>query len=308
MRVAHRTRVTTRASGSDRGGSGCRCGCSRCWPDPPRRPARRSAIRSWLRAPAAPRRRSACRVTYTDDSSGRHWAPTWVRVRVHGVTHWMSRSGDRDWSDGVTYRWSGKLPLGHQRRRLRGPQRPRRQRSSLPAGTIVVAEPATPTPDAEADRQADTPSRRPGPRRGRPSGPPAVTPPRRPDPPADGRCCSSGRRPRRRPSPAASSSRRSSARSTASTRRRTAPRRRGSSPWSTTRPAIRQPVAGRDRGGPAGERHGRSDRSADGPATGPRPTDGASRTPPGDRPDGRRPDVLRAAAAACPSSRWRRPW
>jgi hypothetical protein len=108
------------------------------------------------------------RVTYTDDSSGRHWAPLWVRVRIGGVTHWMSRNGDRDWSDGITYRWSGKLPLGTSDIAFQA-RSDRNVMVSLPAGTIVVAEPATPTPTA-------TPKPKPKPTP-RPTQRPTVRPP-----------------------------------------------------------------------------------------------------------------------------------
>ena len=137
------------------------CGCSRCWPDRPPRPARRSATRSSTRGSGSPSTTFSLQVTYTDDLSGRHWAPDWVRVRIHGVTHRMSRAGDRDWSDGITYRWSGTLPLGTNDVAFEA-RSDRHVMVSLPAGTIVVAVPATPTPTPKPTADARPRSRHPG--------------------------------------------------------------------------------------------------------------------------------------------------
>jgi hypothetical protein len=116
------------------------------------------------------------RVTYTDGSSGRHWAPDWVRVRIDGTTHWMSRNGDRDWSDGITYRWSGLLPIGSHAVAFEA-RSDRNVLVSLPAGTIVVAVPATPSPKP-TPRPSPKPTPKPRPKPT--SRPPTAT--HRPDP------------------------------------------------------------------------------------------------------------------------------
>ena len=36
----------------------------------------------------------------------------WVRVTIGGTGHAMSRVGGADWKRGVTFRWSGRLPVG----------------------------------------------------------------------------------------------------------------------------------------------------------------------------------------------------
>ena len=144
MRVAHRPRVITRASAP------IVAGLAALWllailagPAAAAGPALRDPVVN--PRTGSPSTTFSLQVTYTDDSSGRHWAPDWVRVRIHGVTHRMSRFADHDWSDGITYRWSGTLPLGTNDVAFEA----RSDRSvmvSLPAGTIVVAVPATPTP------------------------------------------------------------------------------------------------------------------------------------------------------------------
>ncbi len=170
MRVAHRPRVTTRASAP------IVAGLAALWllvmlagPAFAAGPALRDPVVD--PRTGTPSTTFSLSVTYSDDSSGRHWAPMWVRVRIHGVTHWMSRSGDHDWSDGITFTWSGTLPLGTDDVAFEA-RSDRNVRVSLPAGTIVVAQPATPTPTTKPTAKP-TPKPRPKPT----VRPPTVRPP-----------------------------------------------------------------------------------------------------------------------------------
>src|SRR5262245_17197812 len=52
-------------------------------------------------------------VTVSVEYRNREGSPAdWVRVTVAGSTRAMSQVGGSTWKRGVTFRWSGKLPLG----------------------------------------------------------------------------------------------------------------------------------------------------------------------------------------------------
>ncbi|HYH93713.1 MAG TPA: hypothetical protein VD763_11175, partial [Candidatus Saccharimonadales bacterium] len=73
----------------------------------------------------------------------------WVRVKVAGETHSMTRSGGEDWKRLVTFKWSGKLPAGTHAVVFMAMSRDRFD-FSLAAGSVTVAVAPTPTPEPTA--------------------------------------------------------------------------------------------------------------------------------------------------------------
>jgi hypothetical protein len=83
------------------------------------------------------------RVTYTDPADQR---PDYVRVRIGGRSHRLSRVQGHDWRAGVRYRWSGRLPSGTHDVVFLAQSRDDVE-LTLAAGTIEVDVAATPTPE-----------------------------------------------------------------------------------------------------------------------------------------------------------------
>jgi hypothetical protein len=73
----------------------------------------------------------------------------WVRVKIAGATHAMSRVSGGDWKRGVTFRWSGKLPVGSHAVALSALSRDRFT-DALTAGSVTIERPATPAPTPKA--------------------------------------------------------------------------------------------------------------------------------------------------------------
>lgn len=69
----------------------------------------------------------------------------WVRVTVAGSTHTMTSVGGDDWKRGVTFRWSGTLPVGSHAVSIAGLSRDRFA-DELAAGSVTIEQPATPRP------------------------------------------------------------------------------------------------------------------------------------------------------------------
>ena len=69
----------------------------------------------------------------------------WVRVTVAGSTRGMTRVGGEDWKRGVTFRWSGKLPVGTHPVSIAALSRDRFA-DSIAAGSLTIQQPATPEP------------------------------------------------------------------------------------------------------------------------------------------------------------------
>jgi hypothetical protein len=73
----------------------------------------------------------------------------WVRVKVAGTTHAMTRVSGDDWKRGVTFKWSGKLPVGTHSVALSALSRDRFA-DALTAGSVTIERPATPAPTPRA--------------------------------------------------------------------------------------------------------------------------------------------------------------
>ncbi|MEO5885198.1 MAG: hypothetical protein ABIQ58_06760 [Candidatus Limnocylindrales bacterium] len=69
----------------------------------------------------------------------------WVRVRVAGATHDMTRSGGEDWKRGVRFTWSGQLPAGTHTVTFNAMSRDRFD-DSLDGGAVTITVPPTPQP------------------------------------------------------------------------------------------------------------------------------------------------------------------
>ena len=117
-------------------------------------------------------------VTVTVAYRNREGSPAdWVRVRIGGSTHAMTRTGGDDWKREVRFGWSGKLPAGthditfqamsrdHSTTRwppVRSPSRPTDAQADAGADTETHAQ-ADAQADAGADPRADAEAHDPGP-------------------------------------------------------------------------------------------------------------------------------------------------
>jgi uncharacterized membrane protein YgcG len=73
----------------------------------------------------------------------------WVRVKIAGSTHAMTKASGDDWKRGVTFRWSGKLPVGTHTIALSALSRDRFA-DAMTAGSVTIERPATPAPTPRA--------------------------------------------------------------------------------------------------------------------------------------------------------------
>ena len=239
-------------------------------------------------------------VTYTDNSSGRHWAPELgPACAIHGVTHWMSRSGVA--TGATASRTAGRASCRWAR--TTSPSRPAATgRHGHPAPPGRSSSPSRPPRPRSRRRSRPRSRRRSRPRSRRPGRPPKPTAQARPRPTPT---------PTRRPTPSAEAgpARQAHAHGDARGSARVVPTlvdaidgadtdaRRHAAAVDRGRPTptpAAEPVPGRDRrwsppvGDPA--RPGRRDR----------------------RPDAARPPAAcRPAASRRPrprSARWRPPW
>jgi hypothetical protein len=69
----------------------------------------------------------------------------WVRVKLGGGTHTMTRTGGTDWKRGVTFRWSGKLAVGSYPVTISALSRDRFA-DQLAAGTVTIKPIPAPEP------------------------------------------------------------------------------------------------------------------------------------------------------------------
>lgn len=69
----------------------------------------------------------------------------WVQVTVAGGTHAMQQVGGDDWKGGVTFRWSGKLPVGVHAVVIAGMSRDRFA-ATVEVGVVTITAPPTPAP------------------------------------------------------------------------------------------------------------------------------------------------------------------
>ena len=72
-------------------------------------------------------------------------AADWVRVRIAGATRAMSHVGGSDWKKGVTFRWSGRLPLGTHSATISALSRDHFT-DTLAAGSVVITPAPAPDP------------------------------------------------------------------------------------------------------------------------------------------------------------------
>jgi hypothetical protein len=111
-------------------------------------------------------------VTITVEYRNREGSPAdWVRVTVAGARHAMSQVGGATWKRGVTFRWSGKLPLGSHAVSVDAMSRDKFA-DDLAAGTVTISAPPTPEP---TPRPTPRPTPKPTPR-------PTPKPTRKPTP------------------------------------------------------------------------------------------------------------------------------
>ena len=82
----------------------------------------------------------------------------WVRVKLGGTTHAMTKSAGSDWKRGVTFRWSGRLPVGSYPVTLSALSRDRFA-DQLAAGTVDDQADTDTGADPQADAEADTETR-----------------------------------------------------------------------------------------------------------------------------------------------------
>ena len=84
----------------------------------------------------------------------------WVRVTVGGATHAMAKVTGGDWKRGVTFRWSGKLPVGSHPVSIEALSRDRFS-DQIAAGSVKIEPPPTPEP---TPKPTPKPTPRPTPR------------------------------------------------------------------------------------------------------------------------------------------------
>jgi hypothetical protein len=84
----------------------------------------------------------------------------WVRLRIAGSTRTMAHVAGSDWKKGVTFRWSGKLPVGTHAATISAQSRDHFT-DSIAAGSIVIT--AVPAPDP-TPRPTPKPTPRPTPK------------------------------------------------------------------------------------------------------------------------------------------------
>jgi hypothetical protein len=69
----------------------------------------------------------------------------WVRVHIAGDTHPMQQVDDGNWKQRVTFRWSGRLPVGSHDVAIEAMSRDKFD-DAIGAGTVTIAAPPTPRP------------------------------------------------------------------------------------------------------------------------------------------------------------------
>jgi hypothetical protein len=85
-------------------------------------------------------------VTVTVAYRNREGSPAdWVRVRIGGSTHAMTKTGGDDWKREVRFGWSGKLPAGTHDITFEAMSRDRFD-DAMAAGSVTVTPPPTPKP------------------------------------------------------------------------------------------------------------------------------------------------------------------
>jgi len=91
-------------------------------------------------------------------------AADWVRVRIAGSTRAMTHVGGSDWKKGVTFRWSGRLPLGTHPATISALSRDHFT-DTLAAGSVVITPAPASDPTAKpTPKPTPQPTPRPTPR------------------------------------------------------------------------------------------------------------------------------------------------
>jgi hypothetical protein len=87
-------------------------------------------------------------ITFTVSYRNREGSPAdYVRVRVGGTAHGMSRISEADWKSGVQFAWSGTLPAGTHAVVFEGMSRDKFA-DTLETGSVTISVPPTPQPTA----------------------------------------------------------------------------------------------------------------------------------------------------------------
>jgi len=104
-------------------------------------------------------------------------AADWVRVKVGSTVHGMTSTGGSDWKRGVTFRWSGKLPVGTHAVSMEALSRDHFS-DAITAGSVTITNPPAPDPTPKpTPKPSPKPVPKPAPKpTGAPPAPPTAGP------------------------------------------------------------------------------------------------------------------------------------